>query len=78
VAGVTACLLRTERHKVSLVGAIRQFCFDLSLATAQQERFDAPVQLIQVSLADRASAFIQIVKIAVEAKERAENRWIEE
>ena len=78
VRGVAVCLFRTERHEVSLIRAVRQLRFNIRLSAAQQERLDALVQLLQIPIAGRASALIQFVKIAVEAKQRPQNRGIEE
>ena len=77
MCGVTVRLFRTERHKVSLIRSIRQFCFNIRLSPAQQERLDALVELLQIPIAGRPSALIQFIELAVEAKQRPENRGIE-
>jgi len=77
VLGVAIFLLGAHGHEVSPIGAVGEFGFDVGLAAAQHERLDPGVQLIQVAIAARAAALVQLVEIAVETEKGAKGRGIQ-
>ena len=74
VVVVFALLLGAERDEVVAVGALGQFGFHVGFAPAEHVGLDALVELVEVAVAGGAAAVVQVVILAVEAEQRAEQR----
>ena len=70
-------LLLSHRHEIILDGPPRQLILDVGFTPAQQQRLQALAQIGKVLIVDRPAAFVQLVEVAVEAEQRAEDFRIE-
>ena len=71
-------LLRGEGDEEVAVGAGGQLGLDIALAAAEQAGADAVLEAGEVAVAAGAAAVVEVVVLAVETEERAEQRGIEE
>ena len=60
------------------VRAFRQLGFHVGFAAPDHERLDAPVELVEVAIANRPAPVVQFIEVAVEPEERAEDGRVEE
>src|SRR5271168_1225343 len=70
---VGLALLMTEGNKVISIGAPGKFCFHIRFPAAQQQGADAVMQSFEIEVLLRASAFVQLIKLPIESKERSED-----
>ena len=66
-----------HRHEIGIDGAAGQFPLHIGFAASQHHRSQTLVQLIQISVADGAALFIQLVIFSVETEQGAEQLRIE-
>ena len=74
---VAQTLLVGHADQIVLDGAARQFGLDVALAPAEHHRLQPAHQLVEVLVADRPAAFVEVVKIAIEAEQRTQQARIE-
>ena len=73
VVGVALRLLLRHWHKKGLDRAAGEFLFDVALAPAQHDSGKAAMHRIEIAVAGRAAALVELVEIAVEAEQRPED-----
>ncbi len=77
VFGVAGDLLVFQRDEEVLVRAAGELPLDVLLAAAQQDGREPAVELAEVPVADGPAALVELVELAVEAEEGAEQGGIE-
>lgn len=74
---VAKLLLLRHRDEIVLDRAARQLALDIGLAAAEHRRRHAVAQCGEILVVDRTPAFVERVKIAVEAEQRPEDLGVE-
>ena len=61
-------LLLAHRHEIVAIGALGQLCLHLRFSPSEQTRFNARVKHIEIAVADRPAAVVELVEIAVSGR----------
>ena len=70
VVRVTQRLLFDHRHKIIFHRAARQLSFDVALAAAKHQRLQPAPEFGEILVVDRPSTLVELIEVAVEAKQR--------
>ncbi len=76
--GVGILLLVAEWDEMVAFGPFGPLGFHLGFAAPNHVGFDARVELVEIPVAGRPAPFVEFIKFAVEAEQRAKDGWVEE
>ena len=77
IIAVPLSLLLSRGNAERLLRAIRQLVLHVALPPAQHDAGEAPVHLIQILVTFRTSVLVEVVEVAVETKQWAEDFGVE-